>query len=81
VHSPDQQLGPEIDVSGAVYLAAALAEAAMTGDTSAAEIDPGFITRKSLQGRLPELIARVDNILGADQGTSDDEVTSPARVH
>jgi HD-like signal output (HDOD) protein len=81
VHSPDQQLGADIDVSAAVYLAAALAEAAMTGDTSSAEIDPGFIARKNLQGRLPELIARVDNILGADDGAGDDEITSSARVH
>jgi HD-like signal output (HDOD) protein/ActR/RegA family two-component response regulator len=62
-HAPDQLTGSELDVSAAVYLASALAEAAMTGDPAAVEIDPMFLERMNLHGRLPELIQLVERVV------------------
>jgi HD-like signal output (HDOD) protein len=78
--SPEQHTGSELDVSAAVYLAAALAAAAMTGDTSAVDLDPQFLQRYNLQGRLPEFIALVDRITGAGDGAADGDKPG-ARVH
>jgi HD-like signal output (HDOD) protein/ActR/RegA family two-component response regulator len=68
-HSPEQS-GGEFDVSSAVYLAAALAEAAMAGDTSAVELDPGFVERMNLAGRMPEFIGLVERIIDQSDETS-----------
>lgn len=80
-HAPDQHSGPEIDVAAAVYLAAALSDAAMSGDTSAVELDADFVTRKNLQGRLPDLIERVDRIIGAGEEAESQSAKPAARVH
>lgn len=65
-YDPDAHTGPDIDVAAAVYIAAALADAAMNGDPGAVQLDEAFIARKGLQGRLPQLIQRVERIIGAD---------------
>lgn len=80
-HSPEQHSGPDIDVAAAVYLAAALSDAAMSGDTSAVELDAEFVTRKNLQGRLPDLIERVDRIIGASDEVESVSAKPAARVH
>jgi HD-like signal output (HDOD) protein/ActR/RegA family two-component response regulator len=80
VHSSELLTGPDVDVATAVHIAAALAEAAMHGDLSAVELDPDLIARKNLQGRLPELIERVERIIGADV-TAADEPKPTAPVH
>jgi len=80
VHAPEQLTGSDIDVATAVHIAAALAEAAMTGDLSSVELDPELIARKNLQGRLPDLIQRVERIIGADAPATD-EAKSSAPVH
>jgi HD-like signal output (HDOD) protein len=76
----EQLAGEELDVPSAVYIAVALAEAAMRGDISDAELDPAFITRKKLEGRLPELIQRAERIIGTEV-PPDDETKSSAQVH
>jgi HD-like signal output (HDOD) protein len=58
-HAPEKNGGPEFDVGGAVYMAAALAEAAMAGDTASVELDAEFVQRMSLAGRIPEYIGLV----------------------
>ena len=63
-HSPEHHTGLEFDVSSAVYVASALAEAAMTGDLAAVELDPDLVVRMNLQGRLPEFIAMVERVIG-----------------
>jgi HD-like signal output (HDOD) protein/ActR/RegA family two-component response regulator len=63
-HAPEQHTGSEFDVSSAVYFAAALAEAAMSGDTSSVELDADFVQRMNLAGRLPEYIGLVERIIG-----------------
>jgi HD-like signal output (HDOD) protein/ActR/RegA family two-component response regulator len=63
-HSPEQHTGTELDVSSAVYIAAALADAAMTGDTAAVELDADLVERMDLKGRLPEFIAIVERVIG-----------------
>ena len=64
-HAPEQHAGPELDVSSAVYLAAALADAAMTGDVASVALDPGLMERLNLQGRLPEFISIVERVIGS----------------
>jgi HD-like signal output (HDOD) protein len=78
--SHEQLLGSEIDVASAVYIAVALAEAAMNGDPSEVDLDPDFIARKKLEGRLPELIQNVERIIGAE-APQDDETKPSAHVH
>jgi HD-like signal output (HDOD) protein len=80
VHSPEQLSGPEVDVATAVYIAAALAEAAMHGDLSAVELDADLLARKNLQGRLPELIERVERVIGAEVPVTNEPKTT-APVH
>jgi HD-like signal output (HDOD) protein len=63
-YAPERHTSPELDVAAAVYLAAALAEAALRGDTRSVQLDEGFVARKHLADRLPELIARVDRLHG-----------------
>jgi HD-like signal output (HDOD) protein len=67
VHSPELHSGSELDVSAAVYVAAALADAAMQGDLSGVQLDAAFVSRKNLEGRLPDLIARVERLIGTDE--------------
>ncbi|HEY2736179.1 MAG TPA: HDOD domain-containing protein, partial [Polyangiales bacterium] len=66
-HSPEADGGSEFDVSSAVYFATALAEAAMTGDVSAVELEPAFVTRMNLTGRMPEFIGLVERIIGQSE--------------
>jgi HD-like signal output (HDOD) protein/ActR/RegA family two-component response regulator len=68
-YAPEQHTSAELDVPAAVYLAAALAEAALRGDTRNVQLDQGFLARKHLAAKLPELIARVDRIHGVDRPT------------
>ncbi|MEY4581361.1 MAG: hypothetical protein RL701_6064 [Pseudomonadota bacterium] len=75
-YAPDQHTGSELDVAAAVYIASALAEAAMQGDTSAVVLDDAFITRKNLQGKLPQWIERVERITGAEAPASAQGKTS-----
>jgi HD-like signal output (HDOD) protein/ActR/RegA family two-component response regulator len=62
-HSPEQHTGKELDVASAVYIAASLADAAMTGDTAAVELDADLVQRMDLTGRLPEFIAMVERVI------------------
>jgi HD-like signal output (HDOD) protein/ActR/RegA family two-component response regulator len=78
--SPDQLLGSEIDVASAVHIAVALADAAMRGDPSEVDLDPEFLARKQLEGRLPELILKVERIIGTEV-PPDDETKPSAQVH
>jgi HD-like signal output (HDOD) protein/ActR/RegA family two-component response regulator len=76
-HAPSKSEGPEFDVGGAVYMAAALAEAAMAGDTSAVELDADFVQRMQLAGRIPEFIGLVERIIGQ----SEDATSAGADIH
>jgi HD-like signal output (HDOD) protein len=78
--SHEQLLGPDLDVASAVYIAVALAEAAMRGDPSEADLAPEFLARKQLEGRLPELIQKVERIIGTEV-PQDDETKPSAHVH
>lgn len=78
--SDDHLVGEEMDVASAVHIAVALAEAAMRGDLSDADLNPDFITRKNLEGKLPELIQKVERIIGTDV-PADDETKPSAQVH
>ena len=78
--SQEQLLGPDLDVASAVHIAVALAEAAMNGDASEAELNPDFLARKGLTGRLPELIQKVERIVGTEV-SQDDETKPSAHVH
>jgi HD-like signal output (HDOD) protein len=80
-HSPELHTGSELDVGSAVYLATALAEAAMSGDVSAVEIDADFIQRMNLQGRMPELIAMVERVAGSSKSDEEPTPKPGARVH
>jgi HD-like signal output (HDOD) protein len=78
--SQEQLLGPDLDVASAVHIAVALAEAAMNGDASEADLNPDFLARKGLTGRLPELIQKVERIVGTEV-PQDDETKPSAHVH
>jgi hypothetical protein len=58
-------------------MAAALAEAAMAGDTSAVELDADFVQRMQLAGRIPEFIGLVERIIGQ----SEDATSAGADIH
>jgi hypothetical protein len=66
-HMPEADGGSEFDVSSAVYFATALADAAMMGDVSTVELDPAFVTRMNLAGRMPEYIGLVERIIGQSE--------------
>jgi HD-like signal output (HDOD) protein/ActR/RegA family two-component response regulator len=76
-HAPEKNEGPEFDVGSAVYMAAALAEAAMAGDTAAVELDADFVQRMGLAGRMPEFIGLVERIIGQ----SEDATSAGADIH
>jgi HD-like signal output (HDOD) protein/ActR/RegA family two-component response regulator len=78
-HSPELHVGPELDVASAVYLAVVLADAAMSGELSAVQIDPDFLARFNLASRLGELLKKVERLLGASE-PPEDNVSVAARV-
>jgi hypothetical protein len=52
----------------------------MNGDASEADLNPDFLARKGLTGRLPELIQKVERIVGTEV-PQDDETKPSAHVH
>jgi HD-like signal output (HDOD) protein/ActR/RegA family two-component response regulator len=80
-HSPELHTGSELDVGSAVYIATALAEAAMTGDLSDVELDSGLMQRMNLQGRMPELTALVERVIGQTDSLGPGAPKPDVRLH
>lgn len=67
--SPDRHAGPGLDVGVAVYMAAAFAEASMSGDVASVMLDEALLARTGLVSALPEMITNIEQII---RGSSQD---------
>jgi HD superfamily phosphohydrolase YqeK len=78
-HSAERHAGPGVDVGAAVYIAAAFAEAAMTGDVASVALDEQFLERTGLAGSVPALITSVEHVIS--RPGQDDQSESETPVH
>jgi HD-like signal output (HDOD) protein/ActR/RegA family two-component response regulator len=76
-HAAERHAGPGVDVGAAVYVAAAFAEAAMTGDVASVALDEQFLERTGLAGSLPALITSVEHIISRPGQDEQSEPETP----